>query len=562
MKNRCIALLLFSLVFILTRYAAASVNPDPAMTLRARIVDAPDSVIAELDKIEAQKHPTLPAYQINLLRGVAYNEKRMFSMVERYALKALDSDSIAAHPKEYLNALTLLSVAQSYFGNHQGSIDTSMKAIETARKEGNKAAEYNILTTMAKTSFAMGQRNQGYEYLDKIIAEGSESTDARVLANVSAAYGVKIVELYADDRFAEGLAEGKRRLALIDEIDRAGGSPDGFTDQQRAYAYARLASCAERLGMKKDASEAYDAFMATDYARNPVGRVYIMDYLLDSGQWSRILEFTAPLYPMFEGADTINSDFHSLLVSDGRAHAGLGNYRESYGLIRRAAAIQDSLYLREKTTRAQELASVFALNEKEMALVSEKAKSQRKHILLLTSIGIGILILIILILVWRAYRISVKQQHIAAKHIDELLAQRPREADSTPEDRKDYALFAEMQSKIISEALFKSPDFNRDSIAEASGLSRAKVAQLISQFANLSPNEYINKLRVEYSVKLIKEHPEWTIDAIAESCGYVRRATYYSHFNKFFGISPAQYRKEKSRTEPDDEHSVLPQDKP
>lgn len=562
MKNRCIALLLFSLVFILTGYAAASANPDPVLTLRARIVDAPDSVIAELDKIEAQKHPALPAYQINLLRGVAYNEKRMFSMVERYALKALDSDSIAAHPKEYLNALTLLSVAQSYFGNHQGSIDTSMKAIETARKEGNKAAEYNILTTMAKTSFAMGQRNQGYEYLDKIIAEGSESTDARVLANVSAAYGVKIVELYADDRFAEGLAEGMRRLALIDEIDRAGGSPAGFTDQQRAYAYARMASCAERLGRKKDASDAYDAFMATDYARNPVGRVYIIDYLLDSGQWSRILEFTAPLYPMFEGADTINSDFHSLLVSDGRAHAGLGNYKESYGLIRRAAAIQDSLYLREKTTRAQELASVFALNEKEMALVTEKAKSQRKHILLLTSIGIAILILIILILVWRAYRISVKQQHIAAKHIDELLAQRPREADSTPEDRKDYALFAEMQSKIISEALFKSPDFNRDSIAEASGLSRAKVAQLINRFANLSPNDYINKLRVEYSVKLIKEHPEWTIDAIAESCGYVRRATYYSHFNKFFGISPAQYRKEKSRTEPDDAHSVPSPDKP
>ena len=65
----------------------------------------------------------------------------------------------------------------------------------------------------------------------------------------------------------------------------------------------------------------------------------------------------------------------------------------------------------------------------------------------------------------------------------------------------------------------------------------------------------VNKLRVEYSVKMIKEHPEWTIDAIAESCGYVRRATYYSHFNKFFGISPAQYRKEKSKNESKDEET-------
>lgn len=554
MKNRCVLLLLFSLSIIVDSFAITSENSSELVqTLRAAIVESPDSVLAELDKYEAQKTPLLPSYQINLLRGVAYNEKRMFSLVERYALKALASDSISAHQKEHLNALTLLSVAQSYFGNYQGSIDTSIKAMELARQVGNTAAEYNILTTMAKTSFSMGERNQGYEYLDRIISEGSTSAEIRVLANVSAAYGVKIVELYADDRFADGLSEGKKRLALIDAIDKIGGSPTGFTDQQRAYAYARIASCAERLGKKEEARKAFDAFMATDYAKNPVGRVYIMDYLLDSEQWEMVLEFTAPLYQMFIGTDTINGDYHSLLISDGRAEAGLGNYRKAYGLIQRAATIQDSLYMREKTTKAQELASVFALNEKDLALVNERAKAQRKHILLLASSGIAFLILIILILVCRAYRNSVKQQRIATKRIDELIAQRPLEADSTPENQQYYQQFADMQSKIISEGLFKLPNFNRDSIAEATGLSRAKVSQLIGKFTGLSPNDYINKLRVEYSVKMIKEHPEWTIDAIAESCGYIRRATYYSHFNKLFGISPAQYRKEKSKSESKDE---------
>ena len=550
MKNRCVLFLLLLLSVFMDSFAATSENSSELVqTLRAAVVESPDSVLAELDKIEAQISPVLPLYQINLLRGLAYNEKRMFSLVERYAMKTLASDSISAHQKEHLNALTLLSVAQSYFGNYQGSIDASIKAMELARQVGNKAAEYNILTTMAKTSFSMGERNHGYEYLDYIISEGSTSTEVRVLANVSAAYGVKIVELYADDRFSDGLSEGKKRIALIDIIDRIGGSPAGFTDQQRAYAYARIASCAERLGKKEEAHMAFEAFMATDYAKNPIGRVYIMDYLLDSEQWKKALEFTAPLYPMFEGADTINGDYHSLLISDGRAEAGLGNYKRAYGLIQRAATIQDSLYMREKTTKAQELASVFALNEKDLALINEKAKTQRKHILLLASSGIAFIILIILLLVWRAYRNSVKQQRIAAKRIDDLIAQRPLEADSTPENQQDYQQFADMQSKIISEGLFKSPNLNRDSIAEATGLSRAKVSQLIGKFTGLSPNDYINKLRVEYSVKLIKEHPEWTIDAIAETCGYIRRATYYSHFNKFFGISPAQYRKEKSKSE-------------
>lgn len=540
--------MLFSLSLIVEVLAASSGNStELAQSLRARVVNAPDSILMELDNIEAMKEPSLPAYQINLLRGLAYNEKRMFSLVERYAKKTLNSDSISEYPKAKLNALILLSQAQAYFGNYQGSIESSLEAIDMARKQGNKGSEYNILTTMAETSFKMGNRQQGYKYIDHIISDGINSDEARVLASVSAAYGVKIIELYADDRYDEGLSEGRKRLALIDKIDRVGGSPAGFTDQQRAYAYARIASCAEKLGKTEEAREAYKAFMSTDYAKNPIGRVYIMDYLLESKQWRTVLEFTAPLFPMFEGGDTINGDYHSLLTSDGWAQAGLGNYREGYGLIKRASAIQDSLYKREKTTRAQELATVFALNEKELDLVKEKAKSQRKHIMFIASSGIAVLILIILLLVWRAYRISLQKQRIAAKHIDELIDRQPLEADATPEDQQDYTLFAEMQSKIISEALFKSPTFNRDNIVKATGLGRAKVTQLINQFAGLSPSEYINKLRVEYSVKMIKDHPEWTMEAIAECCGYVRRATFYSHFKKIFGISPAQYRKEKSK---------------
>ncbi len=549
MKYRTFIPFLLSLIFILSGNAANSGTSDMAQALRSKVVDAPDSVLAELDKLEKRKHPALPSYQINLLRGLAYNEKKMYSMMERYAKRALDSDSISAHPKDKLSALIVLSQAQAFFGNYQASIESSIEAIEIARQEGNKGSEYNILATMAQTAFKMGDTERGYGYLERILKEGSNSTDVRVLANVSSAYGIKIIQLYADGRFAEGLSEGRKRLALIDKIDRVGGSPEGFTDQQRAYAYARIASCVQQLGKTDEAHEAYNDFMATDYAQNPIGKSYIMDYLLDSGQWNTVLEFTAPLYSMFQDVDTINVDYHSLLAADGRALAGLGKFREGYGLIQRAAVIQDSLYLREKSTRAQELASIFELNEKELALANEKATSQRKHILMITSTGIAILILIILILVWRAYRISVKQQAMATKRIDELIARQPLEAEATPENQKDYTLFAALQSKLISEALFKSPDLNRDGIAEATGLSRAKVSQLIGQFTNLSPSEYIHKLRVEYSAKMIQEHPEWTIDAIAEHSGYVRRATYYHHFNKFFGITPSQYRKGKIKAE-------------
>lgn len=526
--------------------STGTISATTADELRMALVANPDSVLKVLDRMEATKSKELPDYQINMLRGMVYNEKHMYSLVERYAERTLASDSIKNNPQVKLSALNMLSMARAYFGNYQGSIECMTEAMEIARETGNESMQCGILSNMAGTSFNMGERKRGYEYLDRVISSNEESTDVKVLANVSAAYGSKVIELYTDDKFAEGLDDGYRRLQIISRIEELGGSPDGFVDQQRAYAYARIASCAVKLGKTAEAQKAYDQFMATAYAQDPIGRSFIMDYLLESHQWHKVLEFTAPLYAMFQAQDTINDDYRSLLASNAMAQAGLGNYRAGYSLTQRAAAIQDSLYFREKNSRAQELATIFDLNEKNLQLANAEASTQRRNIVIIAEIGIVALILVILLLLFRAYRQSIKNQQIATRRIDELLAINHMPA-TTEADSEEFRQFTEMQRKIIDEGLFRAPGFNRDSIAEAIGMPRNKVNKLIERYANMSVSDYINKLRIEYSVQLINEHPNWTIDAIAEMCGYVRRATYYSHFNRLFGITPAQYRNERAK---------------
>ncbi len=544
-------------LIILTCLAAGIVHATANTTeswspqsLRTMVVDKPDSVLKILDRAESIHPKELPPFRIAILRGLAYNEKRMFSLVERYALEALKSDSIANYPNEQLNALTLLSGAQRYYGDYQGCVSTATQAIVLAREIGNKPAELNILTTMAQNSFDIGERERGYEYLRQVIDSGSSSNSIRDLANVSAAYGVKVVELYADGRFREALTEGFRRLELIDRMDELGGAPEGYTDQQRAYAYARIASSAYMAGDSRAAQEAYENFMSTVYGQSVIGRAYITDYLLESGQWAKILEFTAPLFPLFEQADTINDDFRSLLVSNAKAKYGLGNQKDGYLLLERASVIQDSLYFREKNSKAQELATIFAVNEKELELQASKSQSQRRQMLLIASSGAAILVMIILVILWAQYRNTLRRNRIAAQQIDELTAQRERllmaeKSGKICVDPKENE-FQQIERKIIDERIFTNPDLNRDSLAEACGVSRAKIMQLLQTNTGLTPNDYINKLRVEYSINLIKQHPEWTIDAIAQEAGYVRRATYYSHFNKTYGITPAQYRKNTS----------------
>lgn len=555
MRANRITLTLLIVLLALPFLKASGKSSAPAVTeqsLRSMIVENPDSVLGILDKMEKSKSPALAPFRINLLRALAYNEKRMFAYVNKYAREVIESDSIEACPKEKTSALTLLSSAQYFFGNLIGSIKACSQAMEIAHKTGNLAAELNVMTKMANTYFTLGDRKKGFEAIESIISKGADSDDVRVLANVSAAYGVKIMQLYTDNRFSEALQESQKRLAMIDKIDNVGGAPNGFSDQQRAYTYAGIAMSAVKNGNPTAGTAAYEKFMTTDYGRSDVGRLYIVTYLQEAGKYSTVLEYTKPVFTMFEGNDTINADYYGLLVYNARAQSGLGSNKAAFDMLERANVIKDSLDTREKTMQAQELATVFSLNEKQIELEKEKAESEKRLILLWSAGGVILLVIIILVILWGQFQVIRKHNRLAAQRIDELTAQHQKqmeEAEPDDENKEARAAFNKMEQTIINGQLFKDPQFNREGIIEATGLSRNTVIQLIQEFTGLTPRDYITKLRLEHSVKLIKEHPEWSIDGIAEGCGYVSRATYYSHFNKFYGITPAQYRKELIKEE-------------
>lgn len=542
-----LTLLVAMAAILLAHGAERPVKSVSEASLRAMIVDNPDSVLVILDNMEKSKSPSLPGFRISLLRTLAYNEKRMYAYMSKYARETLSDDSIKTHPKEHVSALIVLSQARYFFGDLQGSIESSSEAMNIARATKNLPAELNVLTTMASTYFALGDNKKGYEVLERTVAKGSGSHDVKVLANVSSAYGVKIIQLYADGRFDEALHDSQKRLDIIADIDKLGGAPEGFTDQQRAYTYARIASCAQLAGMPEKAATAFDKFMNTEYGRSDIGKSFIVDYLLDARKYAMVIDFTRPLYVYFENTDTINVDYRSLLLTNAKAQDGLGNHHLGFELMQRANVIQDSLYMREKRTQAQELATVFALNEKQHELEMEKSESQKRLILLWLACGIIVLVILIFITLWWQYQTIKRHNHLAALRIDELMKQSENWQNSLTAgetDDEDKADFLRIEKTIVDGCLFKDPKFNRDSIVEATGLTRNAVIQLIQKYTGLTPSNYITKLRLEYSVNLIKNHPEWSIEGIAELCGYVRRATYYSHFNKFYGITPAQYRKE------------------
>jgi len=88
---------------------------------------------------------------------------------------------------------------------------------------------------------------------------------------------------------------------------------------------------------------------------------------------------------------------------------------------------------------------------------------------------------------------------------------------------------------------FQSPDIYAASIAETFHLSRNAVYGLVREQTGKSLNEYLEELRINQAVTMLKT-TGLTVAEIAAACGYNSTNTFYKVFKKRFGLSPSAFR--------------------
>lgn len=95
---------------------------------------------------------------------------------------------------------------------------------------------------------------------------------------------------------------------------------------------------------------------------------------------------------------------------------------------------------------------------------------------------------------------------------------------------------------ITEQQLFLQPGFGRDELLHMTGINKNDLSSLLQDYAGASNlSNYLNRLRIEYSVKLMKENKKFSIEAIAQEAGFNSRATFYRAFYKQFGMTPTEY---------------------
>lgn len=80
------------------------------------------------------------------------------------------------------------------------------------------------------------------------------------------------------------------------------------------------------------------------------------------------------------------------------------------------------------------------------------------------------------------------------------------------------------------------------SMAHSCAMSESYFRKLFVQIMGMAPLEYVNRYRINRSIILLHTTDE-TVSRIAEAVGFSSIATYNRNFQKYVGISPAQWRK-------------------
>lgn len=120
------------------------------------------------------------------------------------------------------------------------------------------------------------------------------------------------------------------------------------------------------------------------------------------------------------------------------------------------------------------------------------------------------------------------------KALEELLAQ--------PDVSEDERTFWKLMSAIIEKKMYLTPNLTREDVTKEVYVPKNKFANLFKEHANTTFKAYINSLRIDEAIEIMKKHPEYTIEAIASECGMQSVQTFYRVFSENTGMSPAEYR--------------------
>lgn len=151
------------------------------------------------------------------------------------------------------------------------------------------------------------------------------------------------------------------------------------------------------------------------------------------------------------------------------------------------------------------------------------------------------------------YKQIMEQDRLSEKmEILKLQLQKPDSVHHTEKDNKSaelspenetQKLFSALNDLLIKEKWYTNPNLNRKELASMLGTNSTYLANAVREYADLTIQDYINRFRLSSARRMLVSENTYTIDHIAEICGFSSSRTFYRLFRGKYNINPSEFRR-------------------
>ncbi len=526
--------------------------PDSMLSyVKARDIFYTDSETAHRIIQTMRERKMEPEWMLDMYEGNLYYMGRLFLHARHCHKKALQDKTLDNNPQAKIRLLRHLMDDCDNLRLKKELLETYLKLDELAKK-------HNDLTYMAlarfvrgKNKYSQGDKEEGYRMCLEAV-EMMKKSDFQFRNKELTTFYAFLARMYrADGRYEEALrmSEAQEQSIL--------GDTALHNEQARQRTLRRLyairASILAEQGRNNEADSAYELCKATG-VKDPIVSRDLTVFLMERGQYADaldVLDYVENTLRM--DGDTVCPAFRRVCCYKAEALMGLGDYEGAARCYTIAAAMSDSINMRESRLLAE---STIDLLEHKYNL------AQRKWWMTMAIVS-AIVLLLFSIMMFIYNRIISHRNKTMSATLNKMLYYRQKaiqnegkKNDETKEkatndtNSEELARFREVDRRITEEELFLNPGFGRDDLMRLTGLDKNRLPAFIQQFAGTNIPGYINAKRMEYAADMMRQHPDYTLNAISEACGIMSPATFIRNFKAVFGMAPNDFRKELESTYP------------
>ena len=475
----------------------------------------------------------------------------------------LGHDSVRNDAAEQENILDLLITTSRAKPDDEQYIHWATQKAELCQQQGQETERWRSEADIGLVMTHLGQEDEGLAKLDEAIshldAPGSiDRMDAFIVAvkrkinalNAQRRYEevIPLAQRILDrlnhyEQHAKDYAEDSYRLSWNDNPSER----DRYLDFNRAQAWGFMAIAyshtqnppkGEESRYLSLAKKYLSLFDNSGYGKTFSARRMISPAQMALGMYDEALATYDELERRMAG-DTLNENYAIILRSRAIAAREKRNFAEAFGYQTRYAnlskAVSDSLHRSE----AHEYAARYHAYEQQLEIQEKEAEAERSHIISIAVAALAVLAIAFAIYFFRQKRIVSEKNHALVRMINSM---QPKSIDSRTVNNADSELFKHIDTAIRSERLYANIGLQRQDICDRFNISRHTLNDLLSDYTGgLSFPQYVNIIRLEEALRLLRDEPDKIISAIASEVGF-SSANLREQFKRKYGMTPAEYR--------------------